>query len=425
MFRPMKLFLVSTVIYMLGMTLTQLYLNFYLQSLGLDQQWVGVVNATPNFTVVLLTFVVGAVSSRSGPWRGMILGTVIVLLGAVGTALANGPWWVFAATVLSGAGGAFIYSNGGPFMMGHTEEKARAMVFSLQAALATLTGFVAYLGGGQLPSIFAGPLGQPADSLAVLRAVLLLAALLYAVSLVPVYIAGKGARAAVLPPQLSVAEGGNPVERARLISDWGLVVRLVLPGAIIGLGAGMTMPFMNIYVEQKFNVDFQGLGQIFAWSAVATAVALMVQPALAGKMGKVKSVVLVQGLSLPFLLVLGYASFFPLVVASLFVRAALMNMGNPVFTAYSMERIPERERATFSSISSSMWSLGWASGAWFSGALRGAIGFAQGFNVLFAIMAVLYASSMVLTWVWFVGQETRQLREAAARARTETRPTAA
>lgn len=425
MSRPVRFFLASTILYWLGMTLAQLYLNFYLQALGLDQQWVGIINAAPNLTVVLLTFVVGSFSSRIGPWRAILVGTAVVSVGAAGTALSSGAWWVFAATIITGAGGAFIYSNSGPFMMVHTEEKARATIFSLQAALGTVTGFAAYLGGGQLPHLLSGPLGQPSDSAGVMRLVLMLAALLYAASLVPAYLAGKGV--APRPSEQLAIPAGDALAPAkvRLISDWGLVARLILPGAIIGLGAGMTMPFMNVYIEHKFSVDFQGLGQIFAWSALGTAAALMVQPVLAGKVGKVKSVVLVQASSLPFLLVLGYMPFFPLVVVALFVRAALMNMGNPVFAAYSMERIPERERATFSSLSASTWSLGWAAGSWFSGALRGAIGFAQGFNVLFGLMALLYATSTVLMWVWFVGQENKQRGEAEKRASTESRPAAA
>jgi MFS family permease len=166
------------------------------------------------------------------------------------------------------------------------------------------------------------------------------------------------------------------------------------------------MPFMNIYIEGKFDISFAGLGQLFAWASLATAVALMVQPVLADRFGKVKSVVLVQGASLPFLLILGYSGWFPLVVAALFVRGALMNMGNPIFTAYSMERIPERERATFSAMTSSTWSLGWAAGSWTSGALRNVLGFTTGFNLLFAFMVVLYATSMVLMWIWFVRGES-------------------
>ncbi|HEX8227713.1 MAG TPA: MFS transporter [Chloroflexia bacterium] len=432
--RPIRLFLVSTLLYWLGMTLVQLYLNFYLQSLGLDQGWIGIINATPQLTVVLLTFVIGGVSARIGPWRAIMLGGALAGLGVAGTALAQGPWMVVGATVVMGAGGGFMWSNSGPFMMANSKDSIRATLFSLQAALGTLTGFVAFMVGGQLPSMFGSLLAQPEEGEAVMRATMLFASSFYVLALIPVYAAGKSLKAAALKaksaeqPVEAAEPQGTGRERRRFISNRGLVFRLILPGALVGLGAGMTIPFMNVYIERKFNVSFEQLGQIFAWTAIATAAALMIQPVLAGRMGKVKSVVLVQGLSLPFLLVLGYSQFFPLVVAALFVRGALMNMGNPVFSAYSMERIPERERATFSSLTSSTWSLGWATGSWFSGTLRDAIGFEQGFNVLWGIMALLYATSMILMWTWFSAHETRQRQAQALQEQTppdEERPNAA
>jgi predicted MFS family arabinose efflux permease len=75
-----------------------------------------------------------------------------------------------------------------------------------------------------------------------------------------------------------------------------------------------------------------------------------------------------------------------------------------------MERIPERERATFSAMTASTWSLGWAAGSWASGALREALGFTAGFNLLFTFMLVFYATSMVLMWVWFVRPEAEERR---------------
>jgi MFS family permease len=164
----------------------------------------------------------------------------------------------------------------------------------------------------------------------------------------------------------------------------------------------MIMPFMNVYVEGKFGVTFAELGQLFAWTSIATAVALLLQPILANKVGKVTSVVIVQAASLPFLIVLGYIA--------LFVRAALMNMGNPIFSAYSMGRIRAEDRATFASLSASTWSLGWALGSWVSGLVRDVLGFAAGFDLLFGLMAGLYAASTILLWLMFGREEAAALR---------------
>jgi MFS family permease len=407
--RPALLFLAGTVLYWLGMTIVQLYLNFYLQGLGMDQGWIGLINAAPSLTTVVFTLVIGSVSQRLGPWRSMVIGTAIAGIGILGMVVSPSPWMVLAASVINGLGGGFVWSNTGPFLMANSHERQRATLFSLQASLGTLTGFIANMGAGVLPGYLSGLLSAPADSVVVMQVILVLAAALYLTALLPVGLAGNANETAAvdLPPPAGQATANSKKRSLRPeVGDPGLYVRLILPGAVVGLGAGMIMPFMNIYIEGKFDVSFAGLGQLFAWTSLATAVALMVQPLLADRFGKVKSVVLVQGASLPFLLILGFSGWFPLVVIALFVRGALMNMGNPIFTAYSMERIPERERATFSAMTSSTWSLGWAVGSWTSGALRDILGFATGFNLLFSFMVVLYSTSMVLLWIWFVRDES-------------------
>ncbi len=416
--KPARLYLYSTVLYSVGLTLVQLYLNFYLQSAGLDQGWIGLVNAAPQLTVVACTLFIGVLSARLGPWRASIIGAVLAGLGIVGIAAFPSAWMILAASVLNGIGDAFLWSNSGPFMMLHSQEKTRSILFSVQAALGTLIGFFAYLLGGQLPGIFASVLGSPPDAVLVMQVILGFASLFYLASIVPIYLAGRNV-APKVPGAAEVVVSTAPRPKRRIpISDPGLYLRLILPGSLMGLGAGMTIPFINLYINFKFGVNFDGLGQLFAWTSIATAVALMVQPLLADRFGKVKSVVLVQGASLPFLLLLGYSAYFPLVAVALFVRGALMNMGNPIFSAYSMERVPERERATFSSMSASTWSLGWAGGSWFSGSIRDALGAMTGFNVLFALMAILYASSMVMMWIWFVREETAR----RSSARPESRP---
>jgi MFS family permease len=404
--KPARLFLLSTVLYWLGMTFVQLYLNFFLQSLGLDQSWIGLINAAPQLTVVALTLTIGTFSARVGSWRAMILGTVLAGGGIAVMAAAPDAWSVLAASVVTGAGGGLVWANSGPFMMANSQEHVRGTLFSWQSAIGTLTGFFAFIVGGALPAMLSGWFNTPSDGQLVMRSILLLAAFFYLLSLGPSYLAGKQPGSVTRPEPVAPGEQQRRKRFRIPVEDKRLYVRLILPGSLIGLGAGMTMPFMNLYIEQKFGSSFEELGQLFAWTSIATAVALMVQPILADKFGKVKSVVLVQGASLPFLIVLGYSTSFPLVVLALFVRGALMNMGNPIFSAYSMERIPPREHATFSSLTTSMWALGWAAGSWFSGTIRDAIGFLPGFNILFALMALLYATSMVLLWVWFVREES-------------------
>ena len=42
-------------------------------------------------------------------------------------------------------------------------------------------------------------------------------------------------------------------------------------GRVVGLGAGATIPFLNVYIEGKFDVNYASLGNLFAWTSLATA----------------------------------------------------------------------------------------------------------------------------------------------------------
>ena len=67
------------------------------------------------------------------------------------------------------------------------------------------------------------------------------------------------------------------------------------------------IPYLNVFIEIKFNLDLAALNVIFAFTSLGTTIAILLQPALARRFGKVGSVVLVQGVSIPFLVVLGSA----------------------------------------------------------------------------------------------------------------------
>ena len=132
------------------------------------------------------------------------------------------------------------------------------------------------------------------------------------------------------------------------IRDRGRFARLLFPGFLISLGAGQVIPFLNIFVRGKFGLDLAELNAVFAVTALGTIAAILVQPRLARRFGQITSVVIVQGASIPFLVVLGFSPLLWLVVLAMTVRSSLMNAGNPIFNAFAMEHVDPAERATLS-----------------------------------------------------------------------------
>ena len=185
------------------------------------------------------------------------------------------------------------------------------------------------------------------------------------------------------------------------ISDPGMFMRLILPGFLISLGAGQVIPFLNLFVQRKFGLDLPSLNAVFAVTSLGTTLAILLQPALARRVGKIGSVVLVQGASIPFLVVLGFSPLLWSVIGAMAIRNSLMNAGNPIFNAFAMERLQPSERATYAAAASLAWSLGWViAGPWYS-LLQASLGFTAGYAVNFVTIIVLYTTGTFLVWRWF------------------------
>ncbi len=126
-------------------------------------------------------------------------------------------------------------------------------------------------------------------------------------------------------------------------------------------------------------------------------IGLLIAPPLADRMGKIQLVVVTQALSIPFLIMLGFAPWFWMSTAAYLVRVALMNMSGPVYQTFVMEQVEPSARATVASLVSMSWNFGWA----FSPTISGALQVRYGFGPPFIVTIVLYTISTALYWAFF------------------------
>ncbi|PYE56452.1 MFS transporter [Deinococcus yavapaiensis] len=381
------LYLASAFTFGLAQAQLQLFLNFYLGALGLGSAWQGFLNALPALTLVVAGIPAAALARRVGYARTLQLGAFLSTLGFVLLATARGPALAVTGALVQGIGAAFSVVSGAPFLAGHSEERERVTLFSVQTALMTGAGFLGNMVGGQVPEWYADVFGGTTRDLDSLRAALLAGGVFQLLGLLPIAF-------------LSGSKTGIRSEgRTLSVKNKGLMFRLVLPNLLVGLGAGATIPFLNIFIEGKFDVSYASLGQLFAWTSLATAAAVMVQPWLVRRFGRLRSILIVQGGSLPFLAMLGFAPSLAFVTAALFTRGALMNAAGPVYTAYAMDELPEEDRGVYSAVNTIAWDLGWAASSLASGFVRAALPFNAAFDVLFANTLVMYTLSVVAIYV--------------------------
>lgn len=371
----------------MGLRLNWLFLNFHLEELNFSRELIGYANALPAVSMVVL----GVPASIYAPRFGYVVS--LRTAGAISAASLLLVGWapsipiVFVGLFCFGLGNSLIMATTPPLLQRLTPEASRVLAFSYYGALGTGAGFIGNLGGGYLPQWLGGVDG-----------VIYLMAVLFALTILPL---------------IGIAAQHGQVDKQFKLRNGHIWAKLIAPNMIIGFGAGAVMPFLNLYLADKFGLSFEWIGFIFSISALATTITIMVQPALVRLWGKVGAVAASQSAALPFILIIAYVPFLPLVTVAMFVREALMNAVNPIYTSLAMDLLAEEEAAAYMIAMSVGWRIAWAISSSVSGNLQDALG-VSAFNYLFGAMFLLYCTGIGLFLLFF----WRQRKNLAAMSQT-------
>jgi predicted MFS family arabinose efflux permease len=187
----------------------------------------------------------------------------------------------------------------------------------------------------------------------------------------------------------------------------GQLARLFVPQVVIGFGAGVLVPFLNVYFKTRFGLSDITVGFLYAFQSVFMALATLLGPIVAERLRRVRAVVFVQLLSIPFLVLLGYAPLVSLSALGFFARASLMNMGNPLYTAFAMDAVEPERRPTASALMQMSWQGTRSFGSFASGYIQEG----PGFSALFPITIGCYLLASGLIYAFFVRSKTHDEAE--------------
>lgn len=402
--RNAQWFLLSTIISGITFSGFNLFFNIYLRSRGLDLDFIGLLNAIPSAAALIVGVPMGILSDRMGRRRAMLLGLGVATLGGWGLVTAGTRPVMIAMSGVMGIANSLYFLSMAPFMMGVSRERERTLLFSLNFGLTTISGAVGNLLAGQLPAWFGQTLGIGAESPLAYQAVLLASVLGGGLGVIPIWLIREahwpGPRQT---PPIGLADFRNLIRPA--------VLRMAVPNFLIGFGAATLIPYLNLFFKGQYAIDDASLGVLFSLSATLTGVATLVGPRIAETLGgKIKAIAFTQATSVVFLLVMGFAPSFQISGLAFLMRGALMNMSSPLYSAFTMEQSPERERGAVNSMLQLMWEVGWTVGPYISGVVQARYGFAP----LFISTATLYSLAIGLMWLFFRNAEATA--KAGARA---------
>lgn len=391
--RNAKLYLLGAFLFGLIHASYQLLFNLYLRERGLSEAMIGGVLSSTATGAALMALPAGILLFRMKLKPVLIL-AVLVYAGSIAllsTWENTSALWLFAFG--SGVAMTFFRVATNPFYMRNSTERERPMLFSLGFAMMTLSGALGSFGGGYLVAFFESATGDPV--------------LAYRYAL---YVGISLGLLGIIPFLLIKAKPPSESER-KLILSWKIVrerlplySKLFTPFFLVGLGAGFIIPFLNIYFRDKFGKGAEVIGLYFFGVQAATFIGAMVAPALVRKIGRMRTVVFSELASVPFMLLLVYTGDIYLAVFAFLIRAALMNLGQPVASNFSLELVSRQEHGLVNSLLFMAWTGSWT----ISTSVGGILIERYGYEIPMIITASLYTLSALLYFAFFRKDEFKE-----------------
>jgi len=316
-------FLAAAAQFNFGLFIFFLLYNLHLFDLGYREGFLGVVGASATIGSIVGTIPAAFLARHFGLSRVLladIAGTAaIVVMRALATsrlplvALAFGAGSIFSVWAVA--------IN--PAIAGAVEERRRPLAFSMFFAVMFAVGIAGNSAGGLLSGWLHGK-----------RPVLLLAALMVALALVPAW-------------HLKLRE--PPQERAKVYPRSPFLLRYLAAFAVWNLATGSFNPFANVYFAH-LRFPAQRIGSVFSGSQLAQLAGVLMAPAIFRKAGLVTGIVWMMAAT-----AIGLAglSTQPAATAAVLAYAwymAFQWMSEPGLNALLMSRVAERERSGASAL---------------------------------------------------------------------------
>ncbi len=390
-FRPnARKYLISIMIYGAGFGVHRILFNFFLRSMGYDETLMGLLSTVSSMSTLIVALPMGYLADMLGRKRSLVISGLVTGSSILLMVLFPSVPMLIAMNILMGVGSSLGAVTNGPFLMENSGEVERTYLFSIGSGLRMAAFSVGDWIGGYLPTWFGGIFEVSPVSTQAYAWAIGVAGVLVILAVIPRLLLKSN----ILPSEEVTVFA--PLTYAR--ENPGMLTKLLLPMFITSIGAGLIMPFMNIFFSKVHNQPDPVIGTMFAWGSLAMGVGLILAPAFADRFGKIKVVVFTQAISIPFLILLGFSPLFSLSALAYFIRLTLMNMSSPVYETFVMEQVDAESRAMVASLNSMVHSFGRA----FSPVISGMLQVSYGFSPSFLGTITLYVIAIAMYYLFFM-----------------------
>jgi len=211
-------------------------------------------------------------------------------------------------------------------------------------------------------------------------------------------------------PRSASSEFKNNFSTLLLDYDWFLIIKAIVPTMLIAIGAGLTIPYINLFFYSIFEMDSAQFGLLGSVASAMGFFALLLAPTLKRRYGYNISIIVTQAIGIVSLIILIFTELFSAIngiifvaIAAYILRQPMMHISSPITSELTMKYVGEKNQELISAVNSSIWSATWFISAKIFQYLR-EMNF-EYFKIFF-LTAVMYSFGLVL--YYFIIREYKQ-----------------
>lgn len=330
--KNVKIFLLGNALQGIGLSIYGLLFNLYLKEIGFGESSIGMFISTSSLGISLMALPASLIIEKFHVKHLVITGLLFSSVFYSMQILHVDEVSLFIFGLLASMFQALYNISISPFYLRNSNPHERVHLFTLNSSLNMAAHLIGYLIGGFIPEIITS-LFPVLVKMEVFRyAIMASLGFVFASNILFLQIQ----RVPIPKVKKKIFDGFKEKE-------WNTLARLIIPKLCFAFGGGLIVPFMNLYLQEKFKLSTEMIGVIYALLQLFIFMGIFFTPTIVRKTTQLRFIIMTGLLSVPFMITMGLTGNITLVLSCFFMRGMLMNMSGPITSMFEMERVGENE----------------------------------------------------------------------------------